>query len=234
MVEHAVRSIGAKKRSMVDLVTVEIRRSILVGALSPGEPFSVDHLAGQLGVSHIPVREALRRLEGEGLIVLNRAKSASVAPLTVEDVQGIYGLRLLIEPELAARSAREHSPEQHERLNRLLDEIAGPDPELAWQSHQEFHAALVEPAASDWDMGTLERLWAAAQRYTRLVFDPATITEQERTRRRDLHAVILDRVIEGDTRGVRRELRDHLRENEVNMVERIGRLETAKADRASD
>ena len=63
----AVRSVADQNRSAVDLVTAEIRRAVLTGALPPGEQFSIRELARQLGVSHIPIREALRRLEGPGL-----------------------------------------------------------------------------------------------------------------------------------------------------------------------
>ena len=101
----AVRSVADQNRSAVDLVTAEIRRAVLTGALPPGEQFSIRELARQLGVSHIPIREALRRLEGQGLVILTQARSAAVAPLSEADVTAIYRLRLRIEPDLAGRSA---------------------------------------------------------------------------------------------------------------------------------
>src|SRR6266496_2468178 len=68
--------------SVADRVVHEIRRSILTGALQPGQQFSLREIAGQLGVSFIPVREALQQLEAQGLVVTRPGRSATVAPLS--------------------------------------------------------------------------------------------------------------------------------------------------------
>ena len=112
-----VRSIDVV--SVVDQVTIEIRRSILSGDLPPGQEFSLRKIAEQLGVSLIPVREALRRLESQGLVVTRRAKSALVAPLDPQEFRGIYRLRLVIEPELAARACALLTDDDYERLEVL-------------------------------------------------------------------------------------------------------------------
>src|SRR5215212_11546594 len=88
--------------SVADMVTNEIRRSILSGDLRPGEEFSLRKLADSLQVSFIPVREALRRLEGQGLVVNGQGKSSRVAPLSHDDLHGIYRLRRQLEPEIAS------------------------------------------------------------------------------------------------------------------------------------
>ena len=76
--ERGVQSVASRKASAVDLVLHEIRRSILRGELPPGQPFTVPALTEQLGVSHVPVREALRQLEAQGLIVLSPSRSAAL------------------------------------------------------------------------------------------------------------------------------------------------------------
>src|SRR6478735_9138438 len=106
--EGQVRSVAAANSSAVDLVTAEIRRAVLTGALAAGQQFSIRDLAAQLGVSHIPIREALRRLESQGLVILRQARSAEVASLTTADLEAIYRLRYLIEPPLAAASVGRH------------------------------------------------------------------------------------------------------------------------------
>jgi len=180
-----------------------------------------------MNFSHIPVREALRRLEGQGLIELNHARSAVVVPLSVGDVEGIYGLRKMIEPELAARAAALGSAEHSRTLAELIDKFEDDDPEAVWQAHQQFHLALVQPAASAWDLRTLEQLWAAAERYTRLVYDFAAIATSERSRRERVHTTILDAVRAHDADATRAAVAAHLAENESEMVERISRLEPA-------
>src|SRR5919206_2910505 len=80
------------QKSVVELVIDEVRRSILEGSLPPGAPVSIADLSSRLEVSHIPVREALRRLEGEGLIELRRSRSAVVASMTAEDLDHVFRL----------------------------------------------------------------------------------------------------------------------------------------------
>ena len=81
-------------------------------------------LNDDLGVSFIPVREALRRLEGQGLVVTQRGKSASVVPLTHQDLHGIYRLRRQIEPEIASRSCLLLRNDDLERLDDVVKTFA--------------------------------------------------------------------------------------------------------------
>ena len=74
--------------SLVDRVTDELHRAILNGDIAPGSAVSIVDLCEQFAVSHIPVREALRRLESEGLLSLRPGRSALVASLSVEDLVG--------------------------------------------------------------------------------------------------------------------------------------------------
>jgi len=229
----AVRSIADRNISAVDLVTAEIRRAVLTGTLPPGEQFSIRELARQLGVSHIPIREALRRLEGQGLVVLTQARSAAVAPLSTEDLTAIYRLRLRIEPDLVARSASMRTTEWIDRLARDLEESRHEDPDRAWQGHYDFHEGLVAPAASSWDLRLLHTLWTAAERYTLLVFDPIVVDEEERERRHARHRRLFDRAAAGDANGLEAELVTHLEANEHEIAHRIESI-LPRADRLED
>ena len=224
MTERAFQPL-ARRESTVDQVTTEIRRSILRGILAPGQRFSVAGLAREMDISHIPVREALRRLEGQGLIELKHARSAAVVPLSAADVQGIYGLRRMIEPELAARSAPLHTEDHLAALASMIDAFENEDPDIVWNAHQDFHLALVGPAASPWDLRTLDQLWAAAERYTRLVYDFAEIARTERSRRERVHTVVLDAIRHRDAEETRKALDQHLAQNEEELVARIGVLD---------
>ncbi|RFA22729.1 GntR family transcriptional regulator [Subtercola boreus] len=231
--EPAVRSIAQQNSSAVDLVTAEIRRSILTGALPAGEQFSIRDLARQLGVSHIPIREALRRLETQGLVVLKQARSAAVSSLSTHDMESIYSLRLRIEPEIARESVPHQGAAEVRRLEGLLELSRAEDPETAWQAHHDFHVALVEPTATEWDLRILGTLWVAADRYSHLVFDPTTITDEERQRRYDRHARLLAFVVQADGQGLKKELHDHLARNEDEIREHIAYLERVEAERSA-
>ena len=95
-----------ESRSVADQVMLELRRSILCGALEPGREFSLRELAEMLQVSIIPVREALRSLENQGLVQMRPGRSAAVAPLDLGELQSIYRLRRRLEPEIGQRSCR--------------------------------------------------------------------------------------------------------------------------------
>ena len=220
-----VRSVASANSSAVDLVTAEIRRAVLTGTLAPGEQFSIRDLAAQLGVSHIPIREALRRLESQGLILLRQARSASVAPLSTADLEAIYRLRYLIELPLAGASAGQRAASELERLDELLESSRDPDPEVAWQAHYDFHEALVHPAANEWDGRILHTLWMAAERYTHLVFDPTQITDAERKRRYDTHRALRDAALVANPAAMEDALRQHLSANEDRIREHIGPLQ---------
>ena len=220
-----VRSVASSNSSAVDLVTAEIRRAVLTGTLAAGEQFSIRELAEQLGVSHIPIREALRRLESQGLILLPQARSASVAPLTVADLDAIYRLRYVVELPLAGASAGRREPAQVARLNDLLELSRNVDPDVAWQAHYDFHEALVHPAANEWDERILHTLWFAAERYTHLVFDPTQITDTERIRRYETHRVLRDAALAGDADAMSEALHHHLLANEERIRKHIAPLE---------
>ena len=246
----AVRSVADQNRSAVDLVTAEIRRAVLTGALPPGEQFSIRELARQLGVSHIPIREALRRLEGQGLVILTQARSATVAPLSAADLTAIYRLRLVREPgeagqadrerrgaigilavaRVAGRSAALATPDWVADLGAALAESRREDPDPAWQGHYHFHELLVTPAASSWDIRLLHTLWSAAERYTLVVFDPIVVDDEERDRRYARHRRLFDLAQAGDQAGLEAELTDHLQSIEFEIVHRLGAIQLGRGD----
>src|SRR3984957_16540896 len=94
-----------ESRSLSEQVTNEIRRSILAGGLPPGQSLSLRKLAEKLDVSFIPVRDALRVLEAEGLVVNPPGRSATVAPLDLAELPALYPARRLLHPHPPRRTA---------------------------------------------------------------------------------------------------------------------------------
>lgn len=226
---RGVRSVASRKASAVDLVLHEIRRSILSGELPPGQPFTVPALTEQLGVSHVPVREALRQLEAQGLITLSPSRSAMVTPLDAEDLRAIYRLRITVEPELAALAAPGRTDAEVAELDRLVratfGDVLG---EAFWAPHREFHAAMIEPAASGWDRRMLAPLWDASERYTRLVFDPVGAPESFAAHRAHAHDALVDAARSRDPERVRAAVREHLENNLATMLEGMSALDAAR------
>ena len=103
-----------------DVVFNTLRRAILKGELEPGERLMEIALANRLGVSRTPVREAIRKLELEGLVKIIPNKGAYVTGITPKDVQDIYMIRSILEG-MCARWATEHiTPEQIEQLEEIV------------------------------------------------------------------------------------------------------------------
>src|SRR5215213_4836836 len=139
---------AAQRTSTVEHATVEIRRAILDGRMAPGTVASIAVLSEQLGMSAIPIREALRALASEGLIVLRPNRRAVVAPISLPELEDIYRARELYEVELAVLSVTRHSEQTLNRLEELVDAVPG---ETVWdvrvELHNELHELLVTPAA---------------------------------------------------------------------------------------
>jgi DNA-binding GntR family transcriptional regulator len=214
------------QESIVDRVTAEIRRCILTGVLPPGEPFSITGLAEQLEVSHIPIREAIRRLESQGLLRLRAGRSAIVAPIDPEELRSIYRLRHMLEPELAGHSAKVLSPDDIDRMEKALhayrEDMRTPD--LALGRHQEFHLALLSPGASEWDLRILHLLWQVSERYVRLVFSNELLDQPTADRLVRAHEPIMEAARQGKADQIRKIVKAHLAENERHMLEAISAL----------
>jgi DNA-binding GntR family transcriptional regulator len=209
--------------STVDQVAVAIRRLVLSGELIPGEHFSLRNIAKTLGVSFIPVREALRSLESQGLVVTTPGKSAMVAPLDRADLRSIYRLRLRLEPEIAYRSCELLRPEDFDRLEGFLGEFSDENCGIneIYESHHDFHLELLRPAATEWDLRILESLWHAAERYVRFAFSGLDSIPGEHQRREDSHRILVDTFRSRDPERSAMALRLHLEANEEIALKAI-------------
>ena len=212
--------------SLVDRVSNEIRRSILAGELPPGKPFSIADLSSRLEVSHIPVREALRRLEAQGLVQLRPARSAVVSPLNVEDVRGIYHLRELIEGDLIGRAAELVTDAQLTAADAHLRGMARATPASAgyWEHHEQLHWALLEPAASTWSRRVLDQLWRANDRYAPLAFAPVLAEVHGQAHALEVHGRIIEAMKVRSQEDARRQLLTHLHENEALIVDKLQQM----------
>lgn len=137
-------------RTLQTIVTDRLRVEILEGRLGPGDRLQHDELARQLGVSRMPVREALRVLHSEGLIELRPHRGAIVVDLRPEEVAEIFEIRAMLEARAAELAAPHLSNKTIGRLRQLLRELdhAGVDEERWLTLNSEFHAAIYP--ASGW------------------------------------------------------------------------------------
>jgi DNA-binding GntR family transcriptional regulator len=163
---------GDDTLGLVDRVHATIRESILSGAYPPASRLLVAKIARERGVSSIPVREALRRLESERLVVLELNRGATVAPISVDDLRDVYASRIVMEGHALRRALPNLTPERlavAERALAAMTDLLRQDREReALEPHRVFHFALYEPAASPWSLHLIAQLWTGAERYMRL------------------------------------------------------------------
>lgn len=121
-----------------------LRADILAGELAPGTPLRETALAERFGVSRTPVREALRRLEQDRLLVPG-ARGLEVRRIDPEEVVQIYDMRILLEAEVARQAAAAHRTSDLLRLEGLLardQDLVDPDDVTRMRTNLEFHEAL--------------------------------------------------------------------------------------------
>ncbi|WP_081795398.1 GntR family transcriptional regulator [Nocardioides sp. URHA0020] len=205
--------------SMVDRVTDELHRAILTGAIRPGAVVSIVELCEQFDVSHIPVREALRRLESEGLVSLRPGRSAVVASLSPDDLAHIYRLRRLIEVDLVMRAMATMTPERLELAEAALDEYAdiAHEPSAVSAAHHAFHAALLDDVTGAIDRRVLEILRHSAGRYLHLMTDDLDRAPETAAARVDEHRALLDLARAGKAEALRDAWLEHLESSEVAL-----------------
>src|SRR5665213_669675 len=92
------------RQTVTHQATVALRERILRGVYADDTPLRQDALAAELGVSRIPIREALRQLEAEGLVVFNPHRGAVVSSLSVDEIDELFELRSQIESDLVRRA----------------------------------------------------------------------------------------------------------------------------------
>ncbi|MCD2185976.1 GntR family transcriptional regulator [Actinomycetospora soli] len=132
-----------------------LRDEILRGALPPGARLGEVELAERLGVSRTPIREALSRLAAEGLVEVLPHRGARVVSFSADDLDGIFDVRLALEPRATGRAATRVTAEDLDALDDLATHmlaIGAPGPEQDLDAlvglNRDFHARLLEVAAA--------------------------------------------------------------------------------------
>jgi DNA-binding GntR family transcriptional regulator len=149
-------------------VADHLRAAILGGAIGPGERVRQEDIAQRLGASRIPVREALRMLEAEGLVEHEANKGARVPRLGMHEVDVMYRMREQLEPLALAESVPQLGDAEVRRLGLIQDEIeAGVDLGRFLELDREFHLGTYGGCVIEQLTATVVRLWNSTQHYRR-------------------------------------------------------------------
>lgn len=177
-----------------DEITSVLRKNIYEGILSSGVPLKQEELAEQFGVSRIPVREALKKLEAEGLVRHELNKGTVVTSHSISEVIEMLDIRIGLETR-ALKLAMENMTDKHlDRCEAVLKRYDASSKPSVWSAlNLEFHLTLYSAAQKPRLLKMIENLVLGTQRYTRIYISHTLGREQPQRE----HYEILDAVRQG-------------------------------------
>ncbi len=192
-----------------------LREAILRGIYSGGQPLRQDELAAQFGTSKIPVREALRQLEAEGLVTFFPNRGAVVARLSPNEAEEIGEIRSALEAAALSRAVPRATTRDLRRAQNVLDEARDePDPARWSVLNWEFHAVLYAPAGRPQLLKLIQQMHRRVDRYMRVTL--AGAGHQAQSQRE--HRLLLQAVKRGDATTAEVILTEHIRTGTVRLI----------------
>ncbi len=177
------------------------------GALAPGTRLRETELAERLGISRTPVREAIRQLEADGLIIHLPRQGASIRTLDHAEIVELYEMRTVLEGTAARLAARAASGIELAELAALNSELAAaPAGPQARELNRQFHRTLFDAARNRFLLKSISAL-----QKTLLILGPSTLTDPDRAAAAVTeHAAVLDALEARDAAGAEAAMRAHV------------------------
>ncbi|TWI54746.1 GntR family transcriptional regulator [Halalkalibacter nanhaiisediminis] len=205
-------------------VTTKLREVILKGEFKVGDRLIQEEWADKLGVSRMPIREALRQLEVEGLVRIEPRRGAIVTPISVEDIEEIYQLRALLEGQAVEKSLpflEEEEIKELENLYERMIELNGDekDVEEYMQLNARFHQVLREGCPWRRIHGLIEALWKGIPPYT-----PSLLSNHLQEAHQE-HFIMLEYVKQKKPKELREVMEKHIlrtRDNLIQFIDKSG------------
>lgn len=198
----------------------ELRRAITTGRLRPGDPIRQESLAEELAVSRVPLREALKTLQGEGLVTYQAHRGYFVERLSLDDLREVYLIRELLEAEAVRRAVARLTDEVVEAAERAQAEVeraaAAGDVLAMAEANRRFHMTVFEAAGLPRLVRMIRTLWDSTDAYRSVYYG------EEANRRRvvEEHRAVLDLLRRRDADAVVRTLAAH-RAHAVTTIEAV-------------
>ena len=198
-------------RTLTEAARRRIRDDILGGQLPSGTRLRLRELADALGMSIMPVREAINSLQAEGLVEQTPHKGATVRLEPVEDFEDLYRIRIRLEREAVFEATRRFQPSDYADIYQCLvnfqEADRASDRASAFLWHEKFHWGIYRLSGSTWLLQAIRPLWDAAERYQRL----QVAASNQPTDQWAEHLEILDLCAAGDPDAAGFALEKHLR-----------------------
>lgn len=203
----------------------QILRDIRAGVLAGGDRLTETELAARFKISRTPVREAIRQLEADGLVVHMPRLGATIRRLDRSEVSELYEMRAVLESTAARLAARAASGPELQEIRALNDAIAkAADVEQLYQLNQMFHAAILDAARNRFLVSAVRSV-----QNTLLILGRSTMERTDRSRAALLeHQLILDALAARDEDAAERAMRSHIE------AAHAARLAQKRGERADD
>ncbi|SNT62111.1 transcriptional regulator, GntR family [Actinomadura meyerae] len=210
------------RESMTQVVARRLRDSIQSGELEPGARVRQETVAAELGVSRIPVREALRQLESEGLVVIVPNSGAKVAVLDFEEYTEIYKMRERLEPLAFSESVGRLTGEQRDDIARLLAELEAVtgDGQAYLEGDRRFHLACYAGVPTPRLLKMIVDFWNTTQRYRRILI--GTFSRDDYELNNFEHRLIAEAALNGSTRRGEDLIRMHIERSRLRLSHHRG------------
>lgn len=198
------------------VVFAKLRQQILIGGLAPGEPLNQEALADDLGVSRMPIRQALKRLQTEGLVRRLQNRRVVVTPLGREEIEDIFDMRIALEPLALRLAIPRTTPQDLRHMGHALDDVnADDDPASFGTRNAAYHLALVQPCGRPRLLREIRSLLDLSDRYQRAAHRDTTFTAPLR----DEHEALFEAVRAGDPERGAAVLGRHIRQGRDRLIE---------------
>ena len=208
-------SVLQQQRSTPGLVADGIRLAILRGQLAPGQALRQEELAKQFGLSRAPVREALRQLEAEGLVVSYPHRGTVVAELSPEDIEEVFLIRITLETTVLRLAVPKMTDPDFRKAEAVLDQTDNdPNPAHSAELNWAFHESLYIPAGLPRMLNIVKTLHNHALRYHLVGFVALDFKRESQGG----HRQILKACRARDGEGAVEALRVHLSESGKSIV----------------
>lgn len=196
-----------QQRSTPNLIADALREAIVQGIFQEGQSLRQDEIATQFGVSRIPVREALRQLEAEGLVTLYPNRGATVSALSPAEAQEICEIRIALETMAIQLAIPKLTELDLQKAAAILETTEQETDVARWaELNWEFHATLYAPADRPRLLTTIKTLHVNIDRYVRLQMVKMNYLEQSQKE----HYQLLDACSKQDSKTAVRLLRRHI------------------------
>ncbi|MCG5213625.1 GntR family transcriptional regulator [Streptosporangium sp. KLBMP 9127] len=192
-----------------EFVLEELRRAVVSGELKPGQPIRQEAIAADLGVSRVPLREALKILEGEGQVVHRPHRGYMVAELSLPDLLEVYRIREILEPEAVRSAVEKLTDTDIERIIAAQHDVemssAQGDLQAMTVANRRFHFAIIDACQMSRLVRIIRNLWNATDAYRSVYYNSAG----NRERVEHEHRGIVEAVLRRDAEQLIQALAEH-------------------------